>query len=116
MPSMRRDTSSIILQPNDYYVAYKFVSAACSSDAANDGNIPYGTNVSSAAVTAKDADGNTVTDLVAEYATADNVVTVKLSYPSISGDGKYSLTFALTLDNGETVIEEDYNRVIAKDR
>lgn len=114
MPSVK-GVEIIILQPNDADISYKFRAAVCSAEDANDGAIPYNTNVSSVSVTAYDEDGNVVTDLVqGSPSVSDNVVTITLSYPSTSGTGRYKLTCVMTLNTG-TTIEWDYDRVYAED-
>ena len=108
-------TADIILQPGSSSVPYTFTFAAASSATANDGSIPYGTTISSAAVKAFDTAGTDVTtQMVASDSLATPVVTVNLKYPTTSGDGKYSLEFVLTLSSGAKM-EFDFTRVFAKD-
>jgi len=102
----------LVIRPTDTAIAVKFLSEACSSSTANDGNIPYGTSVSSAVVTAYDDDDSVVADLVDSYSVANNIVTVIMSYPSTSGAGKYSLRMTLTLSDASTQ-EERYDKIEA---
>jgi hypothetical protein len=79
------------------------------------GAIPYGRSISSVVVTAYDSDGNDVTTemISGTPAISGEIVSIVLTYPSVTGDGRYKLTFALTLDNGWTR-QKDFQRVIAK--
>ncbi len=111
------ELGDITVQPATLKAPYQFSLPACSSASANDGSIPYGTNIASVVVTAHKSDGTAATGLVAAAATvASNVVTVKLTYPS-TDSGTYHLEFACTLDNADaTVLEFDYNRVKVRDK
>lgn len=109
-------TKDIILQANSSAVPYTFTFGVCSSATANDGFLPYGTNISSVAMTAAKDDGTSATsDLIDSSSVASNVVTVALNYPSTNGVGVYYLTFKLTLDSG-TILEADFKRVYAESR
>lgn len=92
----------ITIQTNDV-MGYTFKFPICTSATANDGAIPYGRTIASAVVVAYDKSGNTVSsELISGTPSLDAVtVTVVLKYPA-SGDGRYKLTFKLTLDNGWT--------------
>ena len=114
MPNFKGN-SSIIIQPGDSNIPYAFQISVCSSTTANDGYIPYGTSVSSVVVTATtdDDDRTVVDDIIDNYTVNNNIITVYMSYPSTSGDGRYRLRFLLTLDNG-SIIEADFGRIRAK--
>ena len=116
MPDFK-NTEDIVLQPSDSSVPYSFTLTPCTSATANDGAIPYGTTVSSVAVTAHKQEDSAVvtTELVASSSVSSNVVTVLLKYPATSKVGKYHLRIIATLSTG-AVIEFDFNRVRAYDR
>jgi len=103
----------IIVQPGTATVPYTFTFAACSSTTANDGSLPFGTTIASAAVKAFDEAGTDSTALlIASSSVSSPVVTVALKYPTTTG--RYSLEFLLTLSTG-AVLEFDFTRVYAED-
>jgi len=106
-------TGKINIQPYDE-LGFQFEVTICSSVSANDGYIPYGTNVSTVNVIAYDKDDTVVTnDLISGTpSVATNIITVNLQYPSTNGVGRYKLTFQMTLDDGSK-IEADFDRVYA---
>lgn len=105
----------IILQPGSATVPYTFTFEAATSATANDGSIPYGSEISSSVVKAFDSSGNDVTtQMVSSSSETTTVVTVSLKYPTTAGAGNYSLEILLTLDTG-AVMEVDYTRVYARD-
>jgi len=108
---------SISLQPNDVAVPYSFEFKPASATGANDGSIPYGDSVASCAVTAHtDESGTDVTsELINSSSLSDNIVTVILDYPSMTGIGEYHLTFVITATGGFKK-EFDFNRVRARDK
>ena len=115
MPDFK-EQADIIIQPGDFKVAYTFSLPAASSNTANDGAIPYGTEISSIAVTALKSDGTAATGLIFSSAKSAEAITVKFSYPS-TGVGVYHVEFLVTLNNGDsTVIEFDFNRVKVRDK
>lgn len=97
----------IILRPGDNKVPYQFKAAPCSSSLANDGSIPYNTNVASAVVTVRDADGTLLDDgdvkIADSEAVVANVITVQFKYPT-SGPGRYTIYIAATLDNVDATV------------
>lgn len=110
-------TDQITVQPGDEQVPYTFTFTVCSSATANDGAIPFGTTVDSVVVSATMADGTADAELVDSSSESANVVTVKLTYPSTNGNGRYHLKFLITLDNVDaSVIEFDFNRVVVEDK
>jgi hypothetical protein len=107
-------TEWITLEPQDSAVPFTFTFGVCSSATANDGFLPYGTNISSITITAYNSSGtDATTQLVSSSSEDSNVVTVSLKYPATSGAGIYKLTFKLTLDNG-TIKEADFTRIRAE--
>ncbi len=106
-------TANITLQANDSKVPYSFTFTVCSSATANNGLLPYGTNISTVTVTAYDSALSPVLTIISGTPTvASNVVTVKLGWPGSAGI--YKLTFVATLDNADgTKIEADFTRVYA---
>ena len=106
---------TITLQPGSATVPFAFTFAACSSATANDGSIPYGTTISSAAIKAFDETGTDRTaEMVASETNTATVLTINLKYPATTGAGRYSLEMVVTLDSG-AVMEFDFTRVYAKD-
>lgn len=97
-------TKDIMLQPNDDAVPYTFTFSVCSSSTANDGALPYGTNISSVADT----------EIVDSSSVNNNVVSVAMNYPTTNGEGRYDLKFVATLDNS-SVLEFDFRRIYAED-
>lgn len=116
MPDFK-GTEDITLQPGDATVPYTFALTPCTSATANDGAIPFGTTVSSVAVTAhKQVDGTVITsDIIVSSSVSSNVVTVNLKYPATSGEGEYHLQILATLNTG-AILEFDFNRVKARNK
>lgn len=115
MPNFKGN-DKILLQPNDEAVPYRFDFDACSSSTSNDGFLPYGTTISGVSVSATTDGGVDTTDeLISSTSVNSNNITVALNYPSTTGEGRYHLTFILTLDSG-SVLEADYNGVVARDK
>ena len=105
---------SIIVQPGSN-ITRAFTFAACSSAIANDGSIPYGVTIASAAVKAFAKDGtDSTTDLIVSSSTTTLVVSVRIKYPVTGGAGRYSLEMVLTFSDGQTE-EYDFTRVHAMD-
>ena len=104
---------SIIVQPGSN-ITRTFTFAACSSATANDGSIPYGVTIASAAVKAFKDGTDSTDDLIVSSSTATLVVSVRLKYPVTGGNGRYSLKIVLTFSDGQTE-EYDFNRVYAMD-
>lgn len=110
-----KGNNEIIVQPNDVGVSYSFQFDVCTSVTANDGYLPYGTSIDSVIVTAKTEEGIDATSaLIVSSSELANVVTVALQYPTSLGEGRYKLTFVLTLSDA-TILEADFSRVEAKD-
>ena len=107
----------ILLRPGDDNVSYQFYAAPCSSQVANDGPIPYGSNVASAVITIKNDDGTEATDIKdGDLTISANVITQKMKYPATSGSGRYTIYLALTLDNIESsVVNFVLDRIKAED-
>ena len=101
------------LRPGDS-VTYEFSAPPCSSRTANDGAIPFGTNVSSVAVTAYKGKVVATADIVVQSSVAANIVQVELKYPTTNGGGQYQLRIALTLDTGE-VVNKRFDELYAKE-
>ena len=101
----------IVIQPLDE-MTYTFGFSVSSSATANDGSIPYGTTISSVAVTAHQAeDGTDVSDeVIVSSSVSNNVVSVKFQYDSDVGELLIHLRIAVTLSDTD-VKEYDFNRV-----
>lgn len=116
MPDFQNEDKWITLQPNSS-ISYRFPHEACSAVNEDDGSLPYGATIASATVTAT-ADGTDVTSEIifdSTIATDNLTVIVGLQYPSTTGAGIYHLTFVITTSDGDD-IEEDFNRVMARDK
>lgn len=107
--------SKIVLQPNDLKRGFIFNITTCSSKTANDGNIPYGTTISSVVVIGMTEGGTTDTELLYSDSLSGSEITVQLSYPTTNGTGQYKLQFVLTLSNAEEK-ELDFNRIVCEDK
>ena len=85
------------------------------TSATEKGSIPHGRTISNVEVVAYDADDVVVTsDLISGTPSlSTDTVTVVLKYPVTNGEGRYKLTFELTLDNGWTR-QFDFQRVVCK--
>ncbi len=108
----------IIVQPATSKAAYEFEITVCSAAGANDGFLAFGRTIASVVVTAH-KHGPTLlvdTELIEGTPTkVDQIITVKLNYPSTNGGGRYKLEFVMTLDDG-SVEEADFGRCLVKDR
>jgi len=105
-----RGTERIKLRPGAIAAPYTITVTVCTSATANDGWIPYGTNVDSVVITSykkvSGAANTLVTDLINSthtYSITSNVITIYLDYPGTSGPGSYELKILPTLDNSKTV-------------
>jgi hypothetical protein len=109
-------SADIELQANEIKVPYSFTFTVCSSATANDGHLPYGTNIASVVVYPYTVAGVAAPALISGTPTVmSNVVTVKLNWPGTAGT--YKLTFVATLDNADaTKIETDFKRIQAVNR
>ena len=85
------------------------------ASATEKGAIPYGRTISSVSVVAYDEDGEVVTsDLIDGIPTVSGeIIYTTLKYHTTNGEGRYKLTFSLTLDNAWTR-QFDFQRVIVK--
>jgi len=109
---------SIIVQPGTSKYAYEFEVTVCSAVGANDGFLAFGRTIASVVVVAHKHGSSLLVDaeLIEGVPTeVDQVITVKLNYPTTNGAGRYKLEFVMTLDDGSTE-EADFGRVIVKDR
>ena len=104
----------IILRPGDK-ITYEYAAPPATSATANDGAIPYGTNVNSIEVKGFKGKTDVTTDLIQQSSHSNNIVQVQLKYPTSSGGGKYQLRFALTLDNAEIVNKRHDNIKVVED-
>jgi hypothetical protein len=104
----------VTLRPDDIK-GKSYTITVSSSATANDGYIPYNTNVSSVVVIAYDSDDEIVTtDLIEGTPTVtNNVIYVQYKYPILNLNGQYKIVFKLTLDNGDVYIAI-FGRVFAE--
>ena len=108
---------SIIVQPGTSKYAYEFEITVCSAAGANDGFLAFGRTIASVVVTAHKHGPALLVDaqLVDSSSEVNQIITVKLTYPTTNGAGRYKLEFVMTLDDGSTE-EADFGRCIVKDR
>jgi hypothetical protein len=113
MPSFKT-TRKIIIQENDYNVAYNFHFTENSSINSSDGFLPYDSTMVNVAVEAVTEDGTACSSLILSSGFSDvtKTVTVRLKWPN-EGVGRYYLRFIITLF-GNVTIEADYGRVFAE--
>lgn len=85
------------------------------ASATEKGAIPYGRTISGVVAIAYDESGTVVTTDIIDGtpSVAGEIIYATLKYPTTNGDGRYKITFFLTLDNGWTK-QFDFERVIAK--
>ena len=106
----------VVIKQGDDAVPISLQLSVCSSATANDGYLPYGTNISSVAVTSykMDDDRTVTTDLIeAGYTTvANNIVYCRLQYPATNGTGYYGLKILMTLDDAApTILRADHEKI-----
>jgi hypothetical protein len=107
---------SILLQPGDTKIGITIRVKICSTATANDGYIPFGTTVESAAATVYFEDGTVVTSGIVysnPTVSGGQDVRIELKYPTETGEGRYKLSYLLQLSDGATK-ELDFNRIVAK--
>ena len=109
--------NKIILQPNDSDIQYRFDFTVCSSVTSNDGFLPFRASISEVLVKTTDEYRTTVSGIVQNSIIISGGETVisTLSYPTDLSEGRYFMTFVLTLDNG-SVLEADFNRIEVTDK
>ena len=116
--------ADISLQPASNAVKYKFTFALTSSATANDGAIPYGFTIGTPLiprpiVKAFDEGGtDRSAEIVGAISNTTTVVSVDLNYPTVTGVGRYSLEFTLTIIKFPGIrksMEFDFTRVYAED-
>ena len=106
----------ILIQPGTVRVPHTFEFPITTSAGAGDGTLPSDTAISGVAMTAWNA-GTEITDLIHGTPTfTDDTVTAQLSYPTTTMSGVVGFIypkfrFVLSLDNGFTVIEDDFDNV-----
>ena len=107
---------NVVIQPLDTKVGITIRVKICSTATANDGYIPWGTTVSGVSTTVYSEQGDVVTSgIVYSNATISGGqdVRIELKYPTATGEGRYKLSYLLTLSDGSTK-ELDFNRIVAK--
>jgi hypothetical protein len=116
---MFKNTEPIKLQPNDTKYGVSFYFPIETAYGANDGAIPFGTKISSAAVTSS-YNGTTINDMITGPVIVSgddlNIVQLSLNYPAttmanITKTVTMSLRFILTLTDTSTR-EFDYRNVV----
>lgn len=76
-------------------------------------SIPFGTNITTATVSATDENGDTVNDLITNSNVSENIVSCSLSFPA-AGVGIYYLKFILELDDGSVWVKS-FKRIYAEE-
>lgn len=113
MPSFKGNRK-IILQPSDRDLVFYFDHTTNSSVSAGDGFLPYGKTISSVEATAYTEDGTNCTSALIEASSVtDDVVSLRLNYPTAFGDGRYFIKMVNTLNDG-SIIESDFKRVFCE--
>jgi len=93
-------TDIIQLQPSDKDIDFLFELPKCTGVTANDGALPYGSTITDATVKAYDESGTEKTaELVVSTGIDGQYINVRLQYPT-SGNGRYTLTFIITINTG----------------
>lgn len=109
-----RDKVKLQPETRNYPISFSF--SACTAFDSNDGSIPYGDSVESAAVKAYDPDG---VDVSSSMVTGDaeveaDVVYVPISYYTGCIEGNYKLTIIVTCSSG-FIHPYDFERVVVLD-
>ena len=95
------DVGNIVLQLDDE-IPFTFLFPVATTATKNDGCLPFGTVINSVIVKVIDEDleDGTIDFIDTSPTLAGEKVTVKLKYPGTGKDGRYKITFYLTLSNG----------------
>lgn len=95
-------SAPLILRPGAANIPQAFIFSVCSSDTANDGSIPFGSTINSAAVKIEDIQGLDITTSVSPAAPNVSGLTVMagFSYPVAAKKGRCSVFVLLTLSSG----------------
>ena len=95
----------LVLLPGTVDYPMRFSFAACTSATANDGSLPYGATISSAALLALDKGGTDITPALTDAATVSGglYVDVPLSYPADAALGSCKVYVILTLSSGAVI-------------
>jgi len=110
-----KNNDQIILQPNDDGVIYEFEVTTATTSGSNDGYLAYGRSISSVELKTYNEAGTLIADLLDGSASiVSNTIYQPLQYPATSGEGRYKITFIMTLDDA-SVKEADFFRVYAQD-
>lgn len=108
-------TKIIVLQPTEVDVPYRFHFTVCSATTANDGAIPYGLTIAESSATCHSEDGTDFSaDIISLTSLTSFYTTLRLTYSTLAGPGKYHLRFKNTLSDG-AFKEFDFNRLVLKD-
>lgn len=105
----------IILYEGDVGQSYQFEITKCSSLTANDGFLSFGTDATSVEtfIYSSSDDSTALIDFSIIDSISQNIITLTLDYPSISGPGKYTIIFKLGLSNGSTKMAR-FDRLFAE--
>ena len=106
MPDFENPAAVVYLEPGTVRYPLRLSFAAASAAGANDGSLPYGTTLSSATVTARDALGTDQSTYLVEpgsVVVGADYVDVELNYSSTPAVGTYALDVDLTLSSGSVL-------------
>jgi len=112
---------TINLQPGERDVPLRMRVTIASASTANDGFIPFGSTLSSVAVTAHNGETrSSSTQLIAATSISGNTVVIYLDHTTKLEAGTYHIetrgTFSVSGSTKQLVRQMDFNRVIMKDR
>ena len=113
---------SITIQPGDINVPVFLRLSACSASTKNDGSMPYGSSVISAAVTAHKGVGgaDATSNLISSSTEVANTIIVYLTHNAALEKGLYNITATVTMDLDGAAFnmtrEYDLNRIYVRDR
>lgn len=111
-------SARVYLEPGAEKVPVSCAFVACTTAAANDGSLPYGTTIASATVEVLDTTGDAVADILDAGSVAVSggglLVSFTLSYPTTSPAGLYAWRVLATLSTGAKVAFEGQRIVVGK--
>ena len=101
----------IILQKSTANMAYNFEFTVNSATCANDGYLPFGTNIATVVAIVRDVDENMITGIIGGTpSVVNNVVTILLSYLDTAPKTALRIIIKYILDTG-AVDEADFPRL-----
>jgi len=115
MPNFQGEVA-IIVQPTTRKAPYTLRFTVCSSEGANDGELPYGDSLDSCTVKVyRDGSATEDPDILESSAVDGNDVKIEVNWPTTNGAGRYKITMSYTSANGYTD-EVDLKWILAVDK